>query len=196
MNVLVTGGAGFRGLQVVQALREAGFTPIVYDNLSTGVAEAVPETVQLVQGDVRDVSFTQHLIARFEVDAVVHCALVNPETAPLTEPERYYVNNVEGTLHLLQAVKSTGVPYFIYCAPEMASTGAETDAAKTSQVPAEAEEAVATGADVYARTTQALEGMLRDYAAAYELRCVTLHQPAAKTGQAVAETLKRMLQDD
>ena len=48
MNILVTGGAGYIGSHVVEELKKSGFTPIVYDNLSTGHAAAVPEDVQLI----------------------------------------------------------------------------------------------------------------------------------------------------
>lgn len=50
MNVLVTGGAGYIGSHVIDDLIKSGYTPIVYDNFSTSHAEAVPETVQLIQG--------------------------------------------------------------------------------------------------------------------------------------------------
>lgn len=69
MNVLVTGGAGYIGSHVVEELQKNGFTPIVYDNLSTGHAAAVPEEVQLVEGDIHDVAFLKHIMAQFEIDA-------------------------------------------------------------------------------------------------------------------------------
>ena len=75
MNVLVTGGAGYIGSHVVNVLKkEAGFTPIVYDNFSTGHPEAVADDVQLVEGDIRDIEFTKHVMAQFEIDAVIHFA--------------------------------------------------------------------------------------------------------------------------
>ena len=75
MNVLVTGGAGYIGSHVVEELQKNGFTPIVYDNLSTGHVAAVPEEVQLVEGDIHDVAFLKHIMAQFEIDAVIHFAL-------------------------------------------------------------------------------------------------------------------------
>ena len=63
MNVLVTGGAGYIGSHVVNVLKkEQGFTPIVYDNFSTGHPEAVSDDVQLVEGDIRDVQFLKHIM--------------------------------------------------------------------------------------------------------------------------------------
>ena len=73
MNVLVTGGAGYIGSHVVNVLKkEQGFTPIVYDNFSTGHPEAVSDDVQLVEGDIRDVQFLKHIMAQFEIDARKH----------------------------------------------------------------------------------------------------------------------------
>ena len=59
MNILVTGGAGYIGSHVVEELQKSGYTPIVYDNFSTGHEEAVPEDVQLVEGD-----FCSHFVFR------------------------------------------------------------------------------------------------------------------------------------
>ena len=62
MNILVTGGAGYIGSHVVEELQKSGFTPIVYDNFSTGHEAAVPDEVQLVEGDIHDVRFAKHIM--------------------------------------------------------------------------------------------------------------------------------------
>ena len=100
MNVLVTGGAGYIGSHVVEELQKNGFTPIVYDNLSTGHAAAVPEEVQLVEGDIHDVAFLKHIMAQFEIDAVIHFAASSLVGESMENPSKYYFNNVEGSLHL------------------------------------------------------------------------------------------------
>ena len=66
MNILVTGGAGYIGSHVVEELQKCGYTPIVYDNFSTGHEEAVPEEVQLVEGDIHDVRFAKHIMEQFK----------------------------------------------------------------------------------------------------------------------------------
>ena len=115
MNVLVTGGAGYIGSHVVNVLKkEQGFTPIVYDNFSTGHPEAVSDDVQLVEGDIRDVQFLKHIMAQFEIDAVIHFAASSLVGESMSDPAKYYVNNVEGSLHLLQAMKEAGVDYIVF----------------------------------------------------------------------------------
>ena len=95
MNVLVTGGAGYIGSHVVEELQKNGFTPIVYDNLSTGHVAAVPEEVQLVEGDIHDVAFLKHIMAQFEIDAVIHFAASSLVGESMENPSKYYFNNVE-----------------------------------------------------------------------------------------------------
>ena len=99
MNILVTGGAGYIGSHVVEELQKSGFTPIVYDNFSTGHEEAVPDEVQLIEGDIHDVRFAKHIMEQFKIDAVIHFAASSLVGESMTNPSKYYFNNVEGSLH-------------------------------------------------------------------------------------------------
>ena len=74
MNVLVTGGAGYIGSHVVEELVANGYTPIVYDNFSTGHVDAVSEKVQLIEGDIHDFNFLKHVLGEYEIDGVLHFA--------------------------------------------------------------------------------------------------------------------------
>lgn len=111
MNVLVTGGAGYIGSHVIDDLIKSGYTPIVYDNFSTGHAEAVPETVQLIQGDLHDFTFLKHIMGQYEIDAVLHFAASSQVGESMVDPGKYYYNNVAGTLGLLDAMRESGVEY-------------------------------------------------------------------------------------
>ena len=105
MNVLVTGGAGYIGSHAVRALAEtANLTPIVYDNFSTGHPEAVSDKVQLITGDIHDVQFLKHIMGEYEIDGVIHFAASSQVGESMTDPAKYYYNNVSGTLHLLVAM--------------------------------------------------------------------------------------------
>lgn len=166
MNVLVTGGAGYIGSHVVEELKRSGFTPIVYDNFSTGHAEAVPEDVQLVQGDIRDIDFTKHVLGRFEIDAVIHFAASSLVGESMTNPSKYYVNNVEGSLHLLEAMKNTGVDYLVF-----SSTAAVYGEPATTPIK---ENFPLHPTNVYGRTKLVIEGMLKDYSSAYGMKYTAL----------------------
>ena len=166
MNVLVTGGAGYIGSHVVEELQKNGFTPIVYDNLSTGHAAAVPEEVQLVEGDIHDVAFLKHIMAQFEIDAVIHFAASSLVGESMENPSKYYFNNVEGSLHLLEAMKGAGVDYIVF-----SSTAAVYG--EPESVPIK-EDSRLNPTNVYGRTKLMIEKMLADYDMAYEMRYVAL----------------------
>ena len=167
MNVLVTGGAGYIGSHVVNVLKkEQGFTPIVYDNFSTGHPEAVSDDVQLVEGDIRDVQFLKHIMAQFEIDAVIHFAASSLVGESMSDPAKYYVNNVEGSLHLLQAMKEAGVDYIVF-----SSTAAVYGEPEKTPI---CEDFPTQPTNVYGRTKLVIEGMLKDYAMAYDMRYVAL----------------------
>lgn len=162
MNVLVTGGAGYIGSHVVNVLKkEQGFTPIVYDNFSTGHPEAVSDDVQLVEGDIRDVQFLKHIMAQFEIDAVIHFAASSLVGESMSDPAKYYVNNVEGSLHLLQAMKEAGVDYIVF-----SSTAAVYGEPEKTPI---CEDFPTQPTNVYGRTKLVIEGMLKDYAMAYDM---------------------------
>ncbi|MBN2711475.1 MAG: UDP-glucose 4-epimerase GalE [Planctomycetes bacterium] len=113
MNVLVAGGAGYVGSHAVAALQESGHTPIVLDTLELGHREACRDA-ELVVGDTADYDLVTHVLKEFEIDTVMHFAAYSRVGESMEEPLKYYINNVVGTLKLIQAMMDTGVKRFIF----------------------------------------------------------------------------------
>jgi UDP-glucose 4-epimerase len=113
-TVLVTGGAGYIGSHVVRQLSEAGYRVVVFDNLSTGFADALIHNEELIRADLADQAAIEAAIARLGIKTVLHFAasIVAPES--VTAPLKYYKNNTANTMNLLDACVRTGVERFIF----------------------------------------------------------------------------------
>ena len=107
-TVLVTGGAGYIGAHAVLALREAARRVVVLDNLSTGVREAVPDDVTLIEGDIGDQTLLARVFADHDIGAVMHFAgsIVVPES--VADPLGYYHNNTVKSHGLIRAAVTAG----------------------------------------------------------------------------------------
>jgi len=114
MTWLITGGAGYIGAHVVRAMTEAGERAVVYDDLSTGIAERVPDEVPLVLGSTLDGERIARVLADHEVTGVVHLAAKKQVGESVDLPLHYYRENVEGLRVLLEAVTTAGVPSFVF----------------------------------------------------------------------------------
>ncbi|MEU6391306.1 UDP-glucose 4-epimerase GalE [Streptomyces sp. NPDC046939] len=107
---MVTGGAGYVGSVVAQHLVEAGHDVTVLDNLSTGFREGVPAGAVFVEGDIRDAA--KWLDPSY--DAVLHFAAFSQVGESVVKPEKYWDNNVGGTMALLAAMRSAGVRKLVF----------------------------------------------------------------------------------
>ncbi|WP_030321196.1 UDP-glucose 4-epimerase GalE [Streptomyces sp. NRRL B-3229] len=114
MTWLITGGAGYIGVHVVRAMTGAGEQAVVYDDLSTGIAERVPDGVPLVVGSTLDAERVAHTLADHEVTGVVHLAAKKQVGESVDRPLHYYRENVEGLRVLLEAVTTARVPSFVF----------------------------------------------------------------------------------
>jgi UDP-glucose 4-epimerase len=114
MTVLVTGGAGYIGSHMVQALAAAGESAVVIDNLSTGFSHFVPDGVPLVVGNAGDETLVGNVIAEHGVESIIHFAgsIVVPDS--MRDPLGYYRNNTMTTQSLLNAAVKGGVSRFIF----------------------------------------------------------------------------------
>jgi UDP-glucose 4-epimerase len=114
MKVIVTGGAGYIGATTVQSLLDSGHEVVVYDNLSKGHADAVPDSVPLVQGDIADRQRLDSLFREHRPDAVVHFAALIEAGESMQVPEKYFRNNSASTLTLVESMLANGVGKFIF----------------------------------------------------------------------------------
>ncbi|QEU94017.1 UDP-glucose 4-epimerase GalE [Streptomyces kanamyceticus] len=114
MTWLITGGAGYIGAHVVRAMTAAGETAVVYDDLSTGVAERVPAGVPLVVGSVLDGDRLARAFAEHAVTGVVHLAGKKRVGESVERPLHYYRENVEGLRALLDAMVTADVTRLVF----------------------------------------------------------------------------------
>ncbi|WP_282703593.1 UDP-glucose 4-epimerase GalE [Streptomyces sp. CC219B] len=114
MTWLITGGAGYIGAHVVRAMTEAGERTVVYDDLSTGIAERVPDGVPLVVGSTLDGEHIARALTDHGITGVVHLAAKKQVGESVDRPLHYYRENVEGLRVLLQEVTAAGVPSFVF----------------------------------------------------------------------------------
>jgi UDP-glucose 4-epimerase len=120
-RILVTGGAGYIGSHTVLALLEAGHEVLIVDNLSNSSAKVLPRLEQLsgqvipfVQADVRDSAALDRIFAEHRIDGVIHFAGLKAVGESVSQPVRYFDNNVGSTLALLQAMDRAGVRRIVF----------------------------------------------------------------------------------
>lgn len=111
-KILVTGGAGYIGSHTVKVLQDEGYEPIVFDNLVNGHKEAV--ACEFIEGDLlkRDDIMTAFQTHRF--DGVIHFAAYAAAGESIQIPSKYFENNIQGGLNLLEAMKESGVKHIVF----------------------------------------------------------------------------------
>lgn len=117
MHLLVTGGAGYIGSHFVTRAIANGFSEItVVDDLSTGIQNRLPSSVRFQQLDLADDSIKPQLTntLREDIDAVVHFAAKKAVGESVTSPEKYFRNNIGGTINLLSAMREAHVTKLIF----------------------------------------------------------------------------------
>lgn len=112
-RILVVGGAGYIGSYMVQLLKQAGYAPVILDNLSRGHAHAVKDA-ELIVGDMGDKAILDRLFSTKAISAVMHFASFIDVAESVRQPARYYQNNVVATLNLLDAMMRHDVKHFIF----------------------------------------------------------------------------------
>ncbi|QDT16138.1 NAD-dependent epimerase/dehydratase family protein [Alienimonas californiensis] len=166
MKILVTGGAGFIGSHIVDGLLEAGHSPIVLDDLSSGSRDNLPEDVPLYVADIRDAAAVRKVFAEESPDRVCHQAAQMSVSRSVREPVFDAETNVIGLLNVCEAARGAGVDRITFASSGGALYGDVTE-------PAGEEHALLPIAP-YGITKKVGEDYLRFYALQYGLTTVAL----------------------
>jgi UDP-glucose 4-epimerase len=150
MNVFVTGGAGYIGSITVEELLKAGHQVTVYDNLSKGHRQAIPDGAAFVQGDIGDRAALDAAL-RGGFDAIMHFAALIEPGESMQDPGKYFRNNVTNSLTLIEAAVANGVPRFVFSSTCAVYAGQDTPIG---------EDAPIGPANVYGHTKRMIEEML------------------------------------
>ena len=160
-HILITGGAGYIGSHTGLALLQAGYRVTIIDNFSNSSLEALTRIHQLagvdlsfIEGDITDTATLSTLFNKQDVDAVIHFAGLKAVGESVSQPLRYYHNNVTGTLNLLKAMDAADVRSFIF-------SSSATVYGDPQQLPIP-EDAPRSATNPYGRSKLMIEEMLED----------------------------------
>lgn len=166
MKILVCGGAGYIGSHTVYELINQGFEVVIIDNLETGHKEAIHPKARFYLGDIRDQEFLRFVFSKEKIAAVIHFAANSLVGESMSEPFKYYHNNVYGTLMLLSVIKEFGVKHIVF-----SSTAAVYGEAKSIPI-LETDETNPT--NTYGETKLAMEKMFKWFDKAHGIKYVSL----------------------
>lgn len=165
MKVLVTGGAGYIGSQTVKELLARGYDPVTVDNLSEGHRAAIPGG-DFREGDIADGAFVRGVLRDHAVEAVFHFAASCLVGESVTDPAKYYRDNLLNSITLLDAMRDAGVKKMIFSST-CATYGDPVELPMTESHPQ-------VPVNPYGESKLAFERVLRDYASAYGMCAVSL----------------------
>ncbi|HEX6125787.1 MAG TPA: UDP-glucose 4-epimerase GalE [Pyrinomonadaceae bacterium] len=166
MKILVTGGAGYIGSVVVEETLRAGHETVVYDNLVKGHQEMVDKDAVFIEGDLLDSRTLENTIREYAIEAVIHMAAHSLVGESVTDPAKYYQNNVVAGLSLLDAMRSCSVSKIVF------SSTAAVYGEPEKQPIEEGDRTMPT--NPYGDTKLAFEHALKAYERAYGLHYVSL----------------------
>ena len=165
-TILVAGGAGYIGSHMVALLVERGYDVVVADNLRTGHWQAVKGARKLYVGDLRDGAFLNQVFSENKIDGVINFAAYSLVGESVTDPLKYYGNNVAGSQSMLTVMKDHGVDKIVF------SSTAATYGEPEKQPIEECDRTDPT--NPYGATKLAIEGMLKWCDKAYGVHYVAL----------------------
>jgi UDP-glucose 4-epimerase len=159
MRILVTGGAGYVGSHTVRLLMGHGHDVWVFDNLSTGHREAVPDG-RLIVADLKDSERLDHALIIHRIEAVLHFAAFAYVGESVTDPGKYYQNNLSATLNLMERMRKAGVSRMVFSS-SCVTYGVPEKQPLTEEMPQ-------LPINPYGNTKLAIERALADYAVGYK----------------------------
>jgi UDP-glucose-4-epimerase GalE len=164
-TILVTGGAGYIGSHTCKALAETGFIPVTFDNLSLGHRSFV-RWGPLIEADIRDVRAVTRAIQKFRPIGAIHFAASAYVGESVSDPAKYYQNNVVGTLGLLEAMRQNAVRNIVF-----SSSCAVYGAADSDRI---SEQSPTRPVNPYGASKLMCEMILTDFAHAYGIEPIIL----------------------
>ncbi len=162
-SVIVTGGAGYIGSHACKALRAAGYQPVTFDNLSTGWEDAV-KFGPFEKGDLLDRARLDEVFAKYKPVAVMHFAAFSQVGESMSDPAKYWRNNVIGSLTLVEAAVAAGCPHFVFSST--CATYGDQDNVVLD------EDSVQLPINSYGASKRAIEDILDNFGAAFGLNHV------------------------
>lgn len=165
MAILVCGGAGYIGSHINKQLSKEGYETVVFDNLVYGHREAV-KWGTFEQGDLKNIEDIERIFQQHKIEAVFHFAAYAYVGESVSEPEKYYYNNVVNTLNLLNVMKKYGCNKIIFSST-CATYGEPEKIPITEDMPQQP-------INPYGATKLMIERIFKDYHAAYGLQFVVL----------------------
>lgn len=166
MKILVLGGAGYIGSHTVYELIDSGTEVVVVDNLLTGFRDAVHPKAKFYEGDIRDRAFMDSVFEKEEIDGVIHFAASSQVGESMTNPLKYYNNNLCGTEILLESMVAHGIDKIVF------SSTAATYGEPESIPILETDRTLPT--NCYGETKLSMEKMFQWTSLAHNLRFVSL----------------------
>lgn len=163
--ILVVGGAGYIGAHVNKFLHQNGYKTVVFDNLSRGYREFV-KWGDFFEGDLLQEERLRSCFKKYRIGAVMHFSAFALVEESILDPEKYYHNNVVGTLKLLELMRTFGIRYFIF-----SSTCATYGLPERIPI---SEDHPQRPINPYGRTKLIIEEVLKDYDRAYGLKHINL----------------------
>ena len=162
---LVTGGAGYIGSHMVKMLTKLGYSALILDNLSTS-SKGFSKYGELIVGDLADEVLLEDLFSKHQFDGVLHFAATSLVGDSMTDPSKYYRNNVSNTINLLDAMVRHNVKSFVFSSSAAVYGKPNSDLID--------EDHAKVPINPYGSTKLMIERILQDYASAYGLNSISL----------------------